>query len=92
MKILVTGANGYLGQGVVKAILDKGQDVVATDFAVENVDSRAKKVACNIFTLENPYEYLGKPDVLLHMAWRDGFKHYSSAHIEDLPKHYAFIK
>lgn len=92
MKILVTGANGYLGQGVVKAILDKGQDVVATDFAVENVDSRAKKVACNIFTLENPYEYFGKPDVLLHMAWRDGFKHYSSAHIEDLPKHYAFIK
>ena len=30
--------------------------------------------------------------MLLHLAWRDGFVHYSSAHIEDLPKHYAFIK
>ena len=30
--------------------------------------------------------------MLLHLAWRDGFVHYSDAHIEDLPKHYAFIK
>ena len=28
MKILVTGANGYLGQGVVKALLDNGHSVV----------------------------------------------------------------
>lgn len=27
MKILVTGANGYLGQGVVKALLDNGHSV-----------------------------------------------------------------
>lgn len=32
MKILVTGANGYLGQGVVKALLDNGHSVVAADF------------------------------------------------------------
>ena len=25
-------------------------------------------------------------------AWRDGFVHYSDAHITDLPKHYQFIK
>lgn len=31
MKILVTGANGYLGQGVVKALLDNGHSVVAAD-------------------------------------------------------------
>ena len=31
MKILVTGANGYLGKGVVKQLLDYGIDVVATD-------------------------------------------------------------
>ncbi len=30
--------------------------------------------------------------MLLHLAWRDGFVHYSDAHITDLPKHYAFIK
>ena len=32
MKILVTGANGYLGQGIVKSVIDSGNDVIATDF------------------------------------------------------------
>lgn len=92
MKILVTGANGYLGQGIVKAILDRGHEVIAADFNVDHVDDRAKKKVCNLFDVESPYTYFGRPDVLLHLAWRDGFVHYSDAHIEDLPKHYAFIR
>lgn len=92
MKILVTGANGYLGRGIVKHILDCGNEVVATDFKVDYVDERADKMTCDLFSVENPYNYFGKPDVLLHLAWRDGFVHYSDAHIDDLPKHYAFIK
>lgn len=90
--ILVTGANGYLGQGIVKHLLDHGQTVIATDFAMDHVDERAKKVPANIFEEDHPYEKFGSPDVLLHLAWRDGFVHYSDAHILDLPKHYAFIK
>ena len=43
MKILVTGANGYIGQGVVKSLLDRGVTVVATDFILDNVDDRAIK-------------------------------------------------
>lgn len=92
MKVLVTGANGYLGQGVVKAILDAGNDVIAVDFATNNVDERATRIACNMFEVENPFEFFGEPDVLLHMAWRDGFVHYSDAHIDDLPNHCKFIK
>ena len=92
MKILVTGANGYLGQGIVKQILDCGNEVVATDYIIDSVDNRANRIACDLFSIENPYEYFGKPDVLLHLAWRDGFVHYSDAHIDDLPKHYSFIK
>ena len=92
MRILVTGANGYLGQGIVKHILDTGNEVVATDFFIDNVDNRAKRVACNLFEVSDPYDYFGKPDVIVHLAWRDGFVHYSDAHIDDLPKHYAFIK
>lgn len=92
MKILVTGANGYLGQGIIKAILDNGNEVVATGFKTNRVDDRAEKKDCNIFEIENPYEFFGKPDVLLHLAWRDGFVHYSNSHIEDLPNHYTFIK
>jgi dTDP-6-deoxy-L-talose 4-dehydrogenase (NAD+) len=92
MKILVTGANGYLGQGIVKHILDCGNEVVAADFKIDRVDERADRRACNLFEIEDPYNYFSKPDVLLHLAWRDGFVHYSDAHIEDLPKHYNFIK
>lgn len=92
MKILVTGANGYLGQGVVKTLLDMGHEVVAADFKTKNVDDRACKISCNLFDIENPFSYFGEPDVLLHLAWRDGFIHYTDAHIIDLPKHYMFIK
>lgn len=92
MRILVTGANGYLGQGIVKCLVDKGHIVIAADFKTENVDPRAEKIECNLFEIEKPYDFFGQPDALLHLAWRDGFVHYSSAHIDDLPKHYAFIK
>lgn len=92
MKILVTGANGYLGQGIVKAILDKGNEVIAADFKIGNIDNRAKRIECDLFNIENPYNYFDKPEVVLHLAWRDGFVHYSDAHIQDLDRHYLFIK
>lgn len=92
MIILVTGANGYLGQGIVKTLLDTGNDVIATDIKLNNVDIRAKKIESNLFVIKNPYDFFEKPDMLLHLAWRDGFVHYSDAHVDDLPKHYEFIK
>lgn len=92
MKILVTGANGYLGQGIVRALCDKGAEVVAADFSIENVDSRAKAVACDLFSVEEPYTTFGCPEVVLHLAWRDGFVHNSLRHVDDLPAHYAFLR
>lgn len=92
MKILVTGANGYLGQGVVKKLLDKGIEVIATDLKGNNIDKRAEIIEANLFEIENPYEYFKQPDVVFHMAWRDGFVHYSQNHINDLPNHYVFLK
>lgn len=92
MKIAVTGAGGYLGRGVVKSLLDKGHEVVASGFGLDDVDGRAERVEGDIFSLEDPFTVLGRPDVLLHMAWRDGFSHYSDAHMNDLPKHFDFIR
>lgn len=91
MRILVTGANGYLGKGVVKQLLDNGEAVVATDLADDFIDRRAKVKCANLFLLDDPYGYFGKPDALLHMAWRDGFVHSSANHINDLPRHVEFI-
>lgn len=92
MKILVTGANGYLGQGIVKQLLDNGHKVVASDLNTQFVDARAEKINCDLFSIKDPFEYFGKPEILLHLAWKDGFVHYSEKHIEDLPKHYNFLK
>lgn len=91
MKILVTGANGYLGNGVVKVLLNDGAEVIATDFSDTYIDNRAKIITADLFPLEDPYNFFDRPDVLLHMAWRDGFVHASANHINDLPKHVGFI-
>ena len=92
MRILVTGANGYLGQGIVTELLNKGNEVIAVDFITNFVDKRAKLIECNLFEIQDPFLYFDRPDVLLHLAWKDGFVHYSDAHIVDLPLHYAFLK
>lgn len=93
MKILVTGANGYLGTGVVKQLCNDNIDVVAACHTKSNmVDERARIKQCDIFELEDPFNYFEQPDILLHMAWRNGFIHYSDTHIQDLPQHFLFLK
>ena len=91
-RVLVTGANGYIGRFVVKALLKRGCKVYASDFSFDGVDDRAVRVDEPIFGGdEDIYERVGKPDVCVHMAWRNGFIHSSRTHIMDLPQHYEFI-
>lgn len=92
MKILVTGANGYIGSKVVKKLVDLGYDVVAVDIDNKNIDVRANFIKSNIFeSCNNWFDYFGQPDVCLHMAWRDGFVHNSDKHMQDLSGHYNFL-
>ena len=93
MKVLVTGANGYIGRHVVKALLDRGASVVACDIHTNDVDERAERKELNLFELPagNIFQQLGSPDVCLHMAWRNGFVHNADTQIGDLSAHYKFL-
>lgn len=92
MKIAITGAGGYIGRHVITELLNSGHTVIAADINTDDVDERASKLNIDIFSAdENPYYAMKQPDVLLHLAWRDGFKHNSNAHMGDLSAHYKFL-
>ena len=93
MKILVTGANGYLGSALVTKCIDSGYETVAVDINNTYIDKRAKYKNIDIFDPNiDFYEEFERPDVLIHLAWRNGFVHKDTSHIIDLPSHYLFIE
>lgn len=92
-RVLVTGANGYIGRKVVDALLELGYKVTATDFKCDQINPKADVVEIDLFNNNaNLYELFLKPNRLIHLAWKDGFNHNADSHIEYLPKHYSFIK
>jgi len=98
MKVLVTGATGFIGQYVVKSVLNKGYKVVAlarfTDKATFYQDSMISPVKYEI-NLDNHsiYEITKEVDVLIHLAWSHVNDVNSHVHEDfNLPAHYDFIK
>lgn len=91
MKIAVTGANGFLGTGVVNELVNRGHEVVAVDKMVDRVPESAICIQTSLFDMTDPYTEMGRPDCVVHLAWRDGFKHNSTAHMEDLASHIELV-
>jgi dTDP-6-deoxy-L-talose 4-dehydrogenase (NAD+) len=100
MKILVTGATGFVGNHVVTRLLNLGQEVVATARSRD----KARKFEWFNRVLFIPHEisdtdhdlpifnYFEKPNVLIHLAW-DGISDVQNQmHLEsNLTKHKKFL-
>lgn len=99
MKVLVTGASGFVGQHVIPHLLERGHIVVAV--------ARDKTKACDFtwfnsvrfieydihHVSDNLIEQFEYPEVAIHLAW-PGLPNYESLfHFEEnLPASYRFLK
>lgn len=95
-KIVVTGANGYIGAHVVAELLRHPEEfsVVAAGRSQDALPENAHFVSLDFNVdaqREDLYEYLGCPDVCVHLAWRNGFQHNAFSHLTDFPNHVLLL-
>ncbi len=92
-RVLVTGANGYIGTCVVQELLNRGYEAVACDMNFSNLPDSVERLEANIFDPDaDIYTLAGEPECLIHLAWRNGFQHNADTHLADLPSHIRFLK
>ena len=99
MKVLVTGATGYIGNYVVRKLLDLNHEVVATGIET-SIDHIPWKSEVEYIQFDNSkrvdlnlYNFFNKPDKLIHLAW-SGLPNYNELfhYEENLFNDYSFLK
>lgn len=100
MKILVTGATGFIGNHIVNYLLENNHQVIATSLNEQKADefhwfNKVEYVPFDINSNSETdlSEYFKHPDAVIHLAWQ-GLPNYKSPfHFEQgLFSQYSFIK
>lgn len=94
-QIIVTGASGYIGRHVVTALLDLGLSVVAVArrLSEADIDPRAQIHEMDVLEEDADLDALfrGGDNILVHLAWQDGFSHNAPSHMLMLSAHFRFL-
>ncbi len=97
MKVAVSGATGFVGRHVVAALARAGVEPMLwlrPSSPLPALFSHHRVARINVDDPpERAFDLLGRPDVLIHLAW-GGLPNYSSLHHfeSELPAHYALLK
>jgi dTDP-6-deoxy-L-talose 4-dehydrogenase (NAD+) len=98
MKFAVTGSTGFIGQYVLRELVSRSEieSIVATGRHKERPTTLPEKCQYEYLDITSPspddYERIGRPDVLIHLAW-EGLPNYRSLHHfeAELSRQYAFL-
>lgn len=97
MKVAVTGASGFIGQHVIDEIRRHSAEIEIIAITRSLGSQRIKGVNCiNVDLSEatsSTFEKIGKPDVLIHLAWGGLSDFKALSHFEhELPVHFHFLQ
>jgi len=99
MKVLVTGATGFIGNYVVRELLKQGHQVMTTSKNSEKARmyewfSQVQYISYDLNVVqENLFQFFREPDVVIHLAW-EGLPNYKDLfHFErNIFTNYRFLK